>query len=247
MAINEIIFIGSGDAFGSGGRLQSCFLLNLSGNNILLECGSTSMTGLNRWGVDCNSIGVIITSNLHGDHSGGIPYLLVYSHLNSKRTEPLVVAGPEGLKKKFNEIMEATFPGSASISFRFKLDLLEMFAGETYSVTGIKIRTHSAIHPEHDPHLILRIESGDKIISYTGDTEWADEFLPVIKNADLLIAESYFFNKRIRFHLDYNTLKSHFHELNTGKIVITHMNNDMLYHLGEIDCDYAEDGKKFYI
>jgi ribonuclease BN (tRNA processing enzyme) len=247
MNTNRIRFIGSGDAFGSGGRLQSCFQISLDEKNILLECGSTSMVGLNRCGCNCNSIGVIITSNLHGDHFGGIPYILVYSHLNSKRTEQLVIAGPEGLNAKLKEVMEAAFSGSSSIKFRFNLKLIEMSPGETYIVNGITIRTCPAVHLENDPHLVLRIGSGGKAIAYTGDTEWADEFLPLVKDADILISESYYFNKKVRFHLDYKTLESRLPVLNAGKVVIAHMSDEMLSHTGDIKCDYAEDGKVFTI
>jgi len=46
------------------------------------------------------------------------------------------------------------------------------------------------------------IECDDKILTYTGDTEWVDALLAAGRNADLLIAEAYCFERKVRFHLD---------------------------------------------
>ncbi|HVO65085.1 MAG TPA: hypothetical protein VMT12_01270 [Syntrophales bacterium] len=36
----EVQFLGSGDAFGSGGRLQSCVLVKYSCGQFLIDCGA---------------------------------------------------------------------------------------------------------------------------------------------------------------------------------------------------------------
>jgi len=98
-------------------------------------------------------------------------------------------------------------------------------------------------HPSGDPSLALRIEHLGKIVAYTGDTEWTDTLIPACQQANLLISECYYYDKKIKYHLDYETLTSHLHELNPEKLILTHMSEDMLKKTSDIEHDYAEDGK----
>jgi len=51
----EILFVGSGDAFGSGGRFNTCFLVTGSQCRFLIDCGATSLVALKQHGIDPNS------------------------------------------------------------------------------------------------------------------------------------------------------------------------------------------------
>ena len=64
------------------------------------------------------------------------------------------------------------------------------------------------------------------------------------KDTDLFICEAYFFDKRVKYHLDYGTLARHRAELDCDRLVVTHMSTDMLRHLSEIDAEFAEDGER---
>ena len=69
-----VTFAGSGDAFGSGGRLQACIHLSADANTgVLLDCGATSLIALARQGIDANTIATVFVSHMHVDHFGGIP------------------------------------------------------------------------------------------------------------------------------------------------------------------------------
>jgi ribonuclease BN (tRNA processing enzyme) len=48
----------------------------------------------------------------------------------------------------------------------------------------------------------LRFECDGKVLAYTGDTEWTENLLAVGRDADLLIAEALFFERRVKYHLD---------------------------------------------
>ena len=47
------------------------------------------------------------------------------------------------------------------------------------------------------------------VIAYSGDTEWTDVLLEVARGADLFVCEAYFYDKRVRNHLSYTTLRQH--------------------------------------
>jgi hypothetical protein len=47
----------------------------------------------------------------------------------------------------------------------------------------------------------------------------------------------------IRLLLDYQTLWAHRQRLDCARLILTHMSQDMLSHLGEVEVECAEDGK----
>lgn len=60
--------------------------------------------------------------------------------------------------------------------------------------------------------------------------------------ADLFICEAYFYERKVRFHLDYSTLMQHRPELDCQRTVLTHMSADMLAHLDDLELEAAHDG-----
>ncbi len=51
---------------------------------------------------------------------------------------------------------------------------------------------------------------------------------PGPRGADLVIAESYFFDKKVPFHLDRATRLRHVDEIRPKRLILTHMSRDML-------------------
>src|SRR3974390_307635 len=98
----EFRFIGSGDAFGSGGRFNTCFLVSGPGCLLVIVCGAPSLVALKRAAVDPASIDAVVVSHLHGDHFGGLPFLLLDGQF-SRRTRPLTVAGPPGTARRLTD------------------------------------------------------------------------------------------------------------------------------------------------
>src|ERR1700687_4070709 len=122
----EIRFLGSGDAFGSGGRYNTCFVVTAAETRFLIDCGASSLIALKRFGVEPNSIDTILVSHLHGDHFGGLPFFLLDAHLVSRRTRPLTGAAPPGFRDRLHQAQEVFFPGSTGIKPKFPLTLIEM-------------------------------------------------------------------------------------------------------------------------
>src|SRR5260370_40082039 len=103
-------FLGSGDAFGSGGRFNTCFHLERQAHgNVLIDCGASSMAAIRKWGVDPNGISTVLASHLHGDHFAGLPFLLLDAPLLSRRTTPLTLAGPPAFRDRLMTALEAMF------------------------------------------------------------------------------------------------------------------------------------------
>src|SRR5262247_2747523 len=126
MAPITLRFVGSGDAFGSGCRLQTCLHLSGAGEgSLLLDCGASSLIGLKRLALDPSEIGWVLLTPLHVDHFGGVPFLVLDGQF-SRRTRPLVVAGPAGVGARMHAAMELFFPGSAAVARRFETSYVEL-------------------------------------------------------------------------------------------------------------------------
>jgi ribonuclease BN (tRNA processing enzyme) len=234
-------FVGAGDAFGSGGRLQTCIHVGDGTEELLLDCGATSLVGLKRLGFDPEQIGHIVVSHLHGDHFGGIPFFVLDGQF-SRRKRPLVIAGPRGIRARVLAAMEVLFPGSSTADRRFTIDFVELDERVATAVGPATVTAYEVEHACGAPPFALSVDFAGRRVAYSGDTEWTEVLVEVARGADLFICEAYFFEKKIRYHLDYATLRANVSRLDAKRVVITHMNRDLLNHLPEVDLECAEDG-----
>lgn len=240
----KIQFIGSGDAFGSGGRFNTCFYVHAGHSDFLIDCGASSVVALKANRIALNDIQLILITHFHADHFGGIPFFILDAQLISKRTQPLTIAGPAGIAERMESVMETAFPGSSKTRQKFDFSVVELRDKRSSTLNGLCVTPFCVNHGMPDGSCFAyRIEVNGRIISYTGDTEWTDTLIEVGRNADLFIAEAYFYDKKVRNHLDYATLVGHMNQIHPKRLVLTHMSSEMLSRAIDIPHETAEDGK----
>ncbi len=241
MAELKVRVLGSGDAFGSGGRFNTCFAVESRGYRFLIDCGASSLVALKRFGVDPASVDCVVVTHLHGDHYGGIPFLFV-DGLASGREEPLTILGPPGIRENLEVLTEAMFPGSARPRSPFPLEVLEYQAMWPTPLGALTVTAFPVTHvPATRPHA-LRIEFGGKVIAYSGDTAWNTHLVEAAAGADLFVCEAYTREPESRIHLDLATLRKNRRKIDCRRILLTHMGDDVLNALPLEDFEWAEDG-----
>lgn len=240
----QITVIGSGDAFGSGGRFATCLHVTSDGGaSILVDCGAGVMTALNRAGIDRNAIQAILLTHFHGDHLGGVPAFMLDALFNTRRRTPLVIAGPKRVTEWVKAAMEAAFPGSSGNSYPFEISYLEISPDAPAEIAGIGVIAFPMIHdPRAGPCQGYRLSADGKVFAYSGDSAWADTLVPLAADADVLLVECYTYDIPLKNHLDWKTLESHLPQLTARRIVLTHMGPQMLAHRETVTLDCAEDG-----
>lgn len=237
-----LTFIGSGDAFSSGGRLQSGILLSAADKGLLLDCGSTLLAGLQRASLGTDAIDAVAVSHLHGDHFGGIPFLLLDALFVSKRHKPLLIIGPAGIETRVTELCALLYPGTFDAPLPFALHFLEVDAGQQVDQDFFSLAVFSASHGQRSSASSLRVDLAGLRVAYSGDTEWTAQLPQSARGADLLICECCSYDEKLPGHLDYLTLKEHSSELGAKRIILTHTGPSIDANRQRIDWEIASDG-----
>ncbi|MFQ5893364.1 MAG: MBL fold metallo-hydrolase, partial [Nitrospinota bacterium] len=74
----RVIFLGTGDAFGSGGRGQTAVAVVRRGQTILFDCGASLLPAAAHVGLDLTGLLAVGFTHAHGDHIVGWPFLRLF-------------------------------------------------------------------------------------------------------------------------------------------------------------------------
>ena len=238
----QLQFVGCGDAFGSGGRFNTCFHVSGERTNLLIDCGASSLPALKRLEIDRDAIDLILITHFHGDHFAGLPFFLLDAQF-TRRSRPLVIAGPQGIETKLPQVMEVMFEHSSRTRQRFDLSVVTLAPQERRRFGEVTVTSYPVVHGESGgPFLAYRIEAEGRVISYSADTEWTDALIPAALDADLFIAEAYTYDRMVKNHLSLKALEAHLPAINARRVVLTHMSDDMLGRVDDLPYTAASDG-----
>lgn len=237
----KVRFLGSGDAFGTGGRFQACILLESGGFKCLLDCGASSLIAMKKAAVNPIQVDSILISHLHGDHFGGLPFMLLDAQF-SGRTAPMNVFGPPGIRDRVRQATEILFPGAWHVQRKFETRFTEIGKDDPAETGPFKVTPFEAVHDSGAPSYGFRIEAEGRTVAYSGDTEWTENIVNAAAGTDLLISEAYFYDRPGKFHTDLVTLLKNRPRLGCKRLIVTHMGPGALEHVRDLPVETAHDG-----
>lgn len=241
--MTEVVLIGTSDAFGSGGRRQSAYLVRAASGGALLDCGQTTGTGLAVLGISRDEIDVIVVSHFHADHFGGIPLFLLAAKYQDARRKPLLIVGPPTIESRVRNVAMALGHPIEDRELGFPIQFQEISAGSVVELGPVRARAFETLHsPDSCPHGLI-IETGSHRIAYSGDTGWFDELPREVAGADLFLCECTQVDQTFEFHLSLEELADRRSSFDVGDLILTHLGEKMRTLTDYLGFDIADDGR----
>lgn len=238
----RVTVLGAGDAFSSGGRRQSGYLVEVGSTGFLLDCGVTTLLALKTVGIGAERIDFIAISHLHGDHFGGLPFLFLEYLYERPRTKPLVITGPPGLEERVRDLYRAMYRELSERPLCFSLCFEELIAGQPTTVCGVELLPFYVPHQEKHVSFGYRVAAGGKTLLYSGDCGWNENLVHYSYAADLAICECCYFHTQAPFHISYPTIARESRRMGCKRLLLSHIGREVLERMDEVTLECAYDG-----
>ena len=218
----EVIVLGSGTGVPYLRRSSSGYCVKIDGEPILFEMGAGTVRRLLEAGIDYRSIRHLFITHRHPDHCADlVPYLFALNYTPGfKRQEPLELYGPAGFSEIVRKMMDL-FPWT--VPKHYRLDIKEVERGEIKGGNW-KITSRPVMHGDVLA-VSYRVESGGKVVVYSGDSGYCEELIENAKNADLFIVECSFPEKMELkgVHLNTQEVAEIANKAGAKRLVLTHL------------------------
>ncbi len=219
----NVTFLGTAGAFNTGGRANSCYLVQDSLGSYTVDFGPTALMKAQEYGRSLNDVDVIYVTHLHGDHIAGFPILFLHLQFDLNRTKPLIIAGPPSTELFVNKLRASTYPSAMNRKLSFDIRYETWLPNQSIEIGQRRIFSIEAIHDEQaEPHSI-RIEGPNYTLAFSGDTGWQTNLAELAKDTDMFICEAtadqagYWGHLSVEEHRRYRT------QLTPKQLVLSHL------------------------
>jgi len=216
----KIIFLGVGEAFDENIPNNS-HLIETDKTKLLLDCGLTAAPQVWKYNSEPSFLDAAYISHWHADHYFGLPGLLLRMWEGSAgRTRPFTIISKQGFKEQFEKLMDMAYFGFKD-KFSFEIKITEVNEGMQFNFNDLKLSFSKTIHSGEN--LAVKISDGKNAMAYSGDGS------PIAgsnfyKNLDLLILETYLYDKEIIGHSSIVSAIKFAEDNNAKCLALTHIN-----------------------
>ncbi|OJF96477.1 MBL fold metallo-hydrolase [Alkalibacterium sp. 20] len=213
----KVTILGFYGGYPTNGIGTSAYLIESNGFHLLLDVGSNSLLTLEKY-VDPIYLDAVLLSHYHHDHIADLGVLQFTRLLkrDSKGNKPhlLPIYCHNEDIVNFNQMSFGNV--SQGIAFNEQSEL---------TIGPFKIEHMKTLHPVPCYAFKITEEKSDKIMIFTGDSGYKEDFIVFAKDADLLIADSNFY-EGMENHTVHMTAKECGRIANKAKVkklILTHL------------------------
>ncbi len=238
----RVTVLGAGDAFCSGGRRHSAYLVEAPDACFLLDCGATTLLALKSLGIPAERMDFVAISHLHGDHFGGLPFLFLEYLYEKPRSRPLTIVGPPGTEERVRTLHATMYREVSERPCCFDIRFRELLPGQQTALFGVQLLPFRVPHQERDISFGYRVETADRALLYSGDCGWNEDLIRYSHGTDLFICECCYFQTETSFHISYPRIAQEQHRLGCKRLLLSHIGREVLERQGEVALECAHDG-----
>lgn len=174
----------------------SCYLLTAGHEGrewqVVMDLGNGALGALQRY-VDPLALDAVVLSHLHADHCIDLACLVVWRRhhpVHGRAEGRLPVYGPSGAPDRLARAYGV--PRAEEVTDVY--DFRSLVHEETFRIGPFTLTSYRVAHPVEAYG--FRVECDGAVLAYTGDTDTCPELLPLMKGADLVLADTAFVDGR---------------------------------------------------
>lgn len=220
----KLTIIGCAGSFPGPESAASCYLLEapFEGRTyrLVLDLGSGSFGALQRY-VEPRDIDAIALSHLHADHCFDMSGLFVVAKYHPQGAfNPIPVLSPSGTDRFLTD----TYGREDAAGMGGTFDFHDWVDGEAVQLGPFTITGRRVVHPV--PAYGMRVECGDSVVAYSGDTSTTPVLEELAAGADLFLCEASFVESATNppgIHLTGAEAGQHAHQAGVKRLLVTHV------------------------
>jgi ribonuclease BN (tRNA processing enzyme) len=194
----QVILLGTGTPYPDPHASGPATAVTVGKRVFLFDAGAGVMRQVNAAGLPISGPEAVFITHLHSDHTLGYPDLILTSWI-MRRTKPLEVYGPPGLKRMTRLLLEAF---SEDIAIRtngleretpgaYRVNVHEIYENVVYQRDGVRVTAIPVPHGSWKEAYAYRIDTPDRSIVISGDTRPSNALIALAKDVDVLVHEVY--------------------------------------------------------
>ncbi len=219
----RLTFLGTADAFASGGRANSAYWIDDQRGAYTVDFGPTALTQCKALGRDPDDLDGVLLTHLHGDHIGGLALLFIDLEFRAGRTRPFVVAGPPGHQARVNELRSSAFPSLLHKGMSYPILFETTAVPGRVEMLGRTVTTIRAMHDKLAVASSLVVDDGERKLAFSGDTGWHEPLADLVRGADAFVCECSSVDGDYWAHLSVEEIRAHRGQLEVGQLFLSHL------------------------